>query len=339
MTPTIAAREIQRPRPVLRTILAMTKKVEPQPEVRGSSATSWTEVRVDVPLGWQELIAEALSFGPCTTVALGTTSIAARQPSEDSEAVRTFVMAKDDNPAFRSAVQAKLDELAETVGVDELRGLKVAFKPLPPEDYATSWRKDWKPFRVGRLVLLPPWRKEGPPRETDIRFTIEPGGSFGSGRHASTRTCLRVIDLRIRGGERVLDAGTGSGILSVAATMLGAKSAVGFDIDPASKTSAEELADDNGVAARCDFREGDFSVLGDDETGFDVVVANIYADVLQAHAAELKRRLGPDGWFAFSGCRIDHRDATVAKMSEVGLTVHEERRRGRWVTLVGGHSQ
>ena len=338
MGSTIAADEFQRPRPVLRTILGMTKKVEPQPEVRGDSATGWTEVRVDVPLGWQELIAEAMSFGPCTTVALGTTSIAARQPSANSEAVRTFVMAKDDTPLFRTSVQAKLDALADTVGVDELRGLRVAFKALPPEDYATSWRKDWKPFRVGRLVLLPPWREEAPPRASDLRLTIQPGGSFGSGRHASTRTCLRVIDLRIRGGERVLDAGTGSGILSVAATMLGARSAVGFDIDPASKTSAEELAGDNGVADRCDFREGDFGVLGEDETGFDVVLANIYADVLQAHAAELKRRLAPEGWFAFSGCRIDHRDATVAKMSEVGLTVHEERRRGRWVTLMGGHS-
>jgi ribosomal protein L11 methyltransferase len=316
----------------------MTPETKQAPSDSHPSPGGWTEVRVDVPMGWHELVGEALSFGPCTTVALGTTSIAARQPDADTEAVRTFVMAKDDSATFRAEVEAKLDALAETVGVDELRGLKVSFKPLPPEDYATSWRKDWKPFRVGRLVLLPPWREEGPPRAEDIRLTIEPGGSFGSGRHASTRTCLRVIDLRIRGGERVLDAGTGSGILSVAATMLGAKSAVGFDIDPASKTSAEELADTNGVAARCDFREGDFSVLGADETGFDVVLANIYADVLQAHAAELKERLAPSGWFGFSGCRIDHRDATVAKMKEVGLEVHEERRRGRWVTLVGGHS-
>lgn len=315
----------------------MTNKADSGSTDAGQNALGWTEVRVDVPLGWQELVGEALSFGPCTTVALGTTSIAARQPDADAEAVRTFVMAKDDHPAFRASVQAKLEALGEAVGVDELRGLKASFKPLPPEDYATSWRKDWKPFRVGDLVLLPPWREEGPPRASDLRLTIQPGGSFGSGRHASTRTCLRVIGLRIQGNERVLDAGTGSGILSVAATLLGAKSAVGFDIDPASKTSAEELAEGNGVAAQCDFREGDFSVLAADETGFDVVLANIYADVLQAHAAELKRRLAPDGWFAFSGCRIDHRDATVAKMAEVGLEVHEERRRGRWVTLVGGH--
>ncbi|QDV05239.1 Ribosomal protein L11 methyltransferase [Planctomycetes bacterium Poly30] len=302
------------------------------------SKMGWTEVRVDVPQGWQELVAETLNFGPCTTVAFGTTSIAARQPEEGHDAVRTFVMAQDDTPSFRQRVQVKLDELVELIGVEELTGLRADFKPLPPEDYATSWRKDWKPFRVGRLVLLPPWREEGPPRESDIRFTIQPAGSFGSGRHASTRTCLRVIDQRIRGGERVLDAGTGSGILSVAATLLGAESAVGFDIDPVSKPTADELAEDNGVAARCDFRPGDFSALREDEIGFDVVLANIYADVLQAHAAEFHRRLAPTGWFAFSGCRFDHRDATVAKMNEVGLRIDEERQRGRWVTFVGARA-
>ncbi|MEM8709811.1 MAG: 50S ribosomal protein L11 methyltransferase [Planctomycetota bacterium] len=304
-----------------------------------ADARGWTEVRVDVPLGWQELVAECLSFGPCTTVALGTTSIAARQPSAEHEAVRTFVAASDDTPAFRQEIQARIDGLAESIQAPDLIGLQARFKRLPPEDYATSWRKDWKPFRVGRLVLLPPWWEgDAPPRSNDIRLTIEPGGSFGSGRHASTRTCLRVLDQRIEGGERVLDAGAGSGILSVAAALLGAANTLGFDIDPASRKSGDDLAGDNGVAERCEFRKGDFSALEASDGEFDVVLANIYADVLQAHAADLKSRLRPDGWFAFSGCRIDHRDATVARVDEVGLAVEEERRRGRWVTLVGGHA-
>ena len=99
--------------------------------------------------------------------------------------------------------------------------------------------------------------------------------------------------------------------------------------------SAAELAEDNGVAQRCSFRRGDFGVLEDGETGFDVVLANIYADVLQAHAEELRARLSPDGWFCFSGCRIDHRDATVAKLAEIGLEIDEEHVCGRWVTMTG----
>lgn len=295
----------------------------------------WTEIRVDAPVGWHELVAEALAFGPCTTVVLGTTSIAATQPEPGDEAVRTFVHAEADTPALRADIEARLTALVEIVGDDELSGLAPRFKPLPAEDYATSWRKAWKPFRVGHLVLLPPWRDEGPPRTTDIRLTIEPGGSFGSGRHATTRTCLRVLGQRIRGGERILDAGAGSGILSVAGTLLGAESALGFDIDPAAGPCGRSLAGDNGVSERCTFRQGDFSVLEDSDTAFDVILANIYADVLQAHAVELAARLAPGGWFAFSGCRIDHRDATVLALEAAGFVIEDERHRGRWVTFVG----
>lgn len=297
--------------------------------------TSWTEIRVDVPLGWQELVGEALTFGPCSTVVFGTTSVAAEPAPEGRIAVRGFVMTPEDTPALRDELATRLAGLVDAVGDPELSGLAARYKALPPEDYGTSWRKDWKPFRVGRLVLLPPWCEEGPPRETDLRLTIQPGGSFGSGRHATTRTCLRVLDRRISGGERILDAGAGSGVLSVAAALLGAGSTLGFDIDPASPVSAGELAEDNGVAERCTFRRGDFSVLAADETGYDVVLANIYADVLQAHAEELRDRLSPTGWFCFSGCRIDHRDATVAKLSQVGLEIDEEHVCGRWVTMTG----
>ncbi len=299
----------------------------------------WTEIRVDVPSGWHELVGEALALGPCTTVILGTASIAAEEAANDSSVVRTFVLATDDTPALRAELEAKLAALAEATGAPELGELAAIYTALPPEDYATSWRKDWKPFRVGRLVLLPRWREEGPPRSTDVRLTIEPGGSFGSGRHASTRTCLRVLDRRVLGGERVLDAGAGSGVLSVAATLLGARTAIGFDIDPASGPSARELAGLNGVADRCEFRHGDFSVLTDADSNFDVVFANIYADVLQAHAPELAARLSPNGWFAFSGCRSDHRDATADALERAGLVVEEERQMGRWVTFVGGHAR
>lgn len=297
--------------------------------------TSWTEIRVDVPAGWQELVGEALSVGPCSTVVFGTTSVAATPAAEGCIAVRGFLPTADDTPALREELEGRLGELEAAVGDPELSGLAPSYRALPPEDYATSWRKDWKPFRVGRLVLLPPWCEDGPPRTSDIRLTIQPGGSFGSGRHATTRTCLRILDRRIRGGERVLDAGAGSGVLSVGAALLGAKSALGFDIDPASPTSATELAEDNGAADRCTFRRGTFDVLDESETAFDVVLANIYADVLQANAEELFARLAPGGWFCFSGCRIDHKAATLARLAEVGFHLDEEHVCGRWATLVG----
>ena len=299
------------------------------------AASAWTEVRVDVPRGWHELVAEAIAWGPCTSVMLGPTSIAAARPAVDEQAVRTFVMARDDTPELRAAIQARLERLMEAVGDPEVSGLEAHFKRLPPEDYATSWKKSWKPFRVGRLALLPPWRAEGPPRPSDIRLTIEPGGSFGSGRHPTTRTCLREIDRRIRRGDRVLDAGTGSGILSVGAALLGARETFGFDMDPASKPCADELASANGVANVCTFQENDFKALDEIDGSFDAVFANIYADVLMTYCYDLGLRLKPDGWFAFSGCRIDHVDATREALLASDLVVDEERLRGRWMTFIG----
>ena len=287
-----------------------------------------------VPQGWQELVAELIALGPCTSAAFGRPTLATAEAPEGFEYVRTFLPSHEDTDAQRAALSEVIGSLAERTGAEELEGLSVEFKPLPPEDYATSWKKSWKAFRVGPLCLLPPWdERELTPHEK--RLTIEPGGSFGSGRHATTRTCLRVLTRRIRGGEVVLDAGCGSGILSVAAALLGARSTLGFDIDSNSEVAGELLAADNGVEPACAFRTGGFEVLREDETGYDVVLANIYSDIIQQYAAELRDRLAPSGWFAFSGCPAHHETATVEAIEAAGLVIEEHLVRGRWHTFVG----
>jgi ribosomal protein L11 methyltransferase len=296
-----------------------------------SAPVRWTEVRVLAPEAWQELVAEALAFGPCTSVAFGRPSLGADAAPEGFDYVRTFLPSTEDSPAVREQLVGALRSLAERTGARELTELSVEFKPLPPEDYATSWKKSWKPFRARRLCVLPSWTPHGP-RAGDRVLKLEPGGAFGTGRHATTRTCLFVLQERIRGGESVLDAGSGSGILAVTAVLLGARSAVGFDIDPTAKAYADALAADNGVADRCAFLTGGFELA---RGTFDLVLANIYADVVQLHARTLGDALAPRGWFAFSGCAAQHADATRAALRSAGLALEEERVRGRWHTFVG----
>ncbi len=299
-----------------------------------NSPLTWIEVRLLVPLGWQELVAETMMVGPCTSAVFGRPNLGVAEAPPGLDYVRTYISKAEDTPQLRGELQQAISDLAERTGEPELEGLQLAFKELPPEDYATSWKKSWKPFRVAPLCLLPPWdeREVGP---GELRLTIQPGGSFGSGRHATTRTCVRVLTRRIRGGERVLDAGAGSGILSVASTLLGAKSALGFDIDPYSGDACSDLARDNGVMERCTFRTGGFEVLGEADREFDVVLANIYSDVIQLHAGALAERLSPDGWFAFSGCPHQHLTATLEAIEGAGLVVEEPLVRGRWHTFVG----
>ena len=297
------------------------------------SAVAWTEVRVIAPLGWQELVAEALALGPCTSVAFGRPSLASDPAPEGCEFVRTFFASTEDTPALRARIARELASLAERSGASELAGLAAEFRPLPPEDYATSWKKSWKAFRVGRIAVIAPW-SAARPRADDLVLRLEPGGAFGSGRHPTTRACLAAIQRRIVPGSRVLDAGSGSGILSVAAALCGAREAFGFDIDPVAEPYAGALATDNGVAASVRFATGGFELLEGAGT-FDAVLANIYADVVQANAARLAVVLRPGGWFAFSGCAADHARATADAIAAAGLALEEQRVRGRWHTFVG----
>jgi ribosomal protein L11 methyltransferase len=297
------------------------------------SAPGWTEIRVLVPIGWQELVAETLAIGPCTSVAFGRPTLASEPEPEGFEYVRTFVASGSDTPALRAEVRASLESLAARAEVEELAGMALEFRELPPEDYARSWRKVWKPFRVGRIAVVAPWW-ESVLRASDLRLELEPGGAFGSGRHATTRMCLRLLQERLVPGTRLVDAGSGSGILAVAAALLGAREALGFDIDPNAEAWAEDLAQRNGAAARARFRTAGFECLPG-LGRFDALVANIYSDVVIEHAPALREALVPGGWFVFSGCAQQHARATRAAIEAAGSKVEEERVRGRWHTFAG----
>jgi ribosomal protein L11 methyltransferase len=278
-------------------------------------------------------VAEALAVGPCTSVAFGRPSLGTDEPPEGWDYVRTYVLEGEDTPELRAELARALATLAHAVGVAELAGISPRFRRLPPEDYANSWRKSWKPMRVAGFAIVPrDWH--GALRPDDRRLWLEPGGAFGTGRHPTTRGCLRVLRRRIVPAARVLDAGCGSGILAVAAAVLGAR-AFGFDLDPSAIPYARELAQWNGVEGSCEFAAGGFEVLGERERGFDGVLANIYADLIAAHASDLAERIKPGGWFAFSGCVREKRAATLAAIAAAGLDLEELATRGRWDTYSG----
>ena len=296
-------------------------------------ANQWTEIKVCVPTGWQELVAEALQTSLCTSVQVGDHSIASEPPPANHLHVRSYVLTDQDTPQLRAAVTRNLKALAQAD--EQLAGLNAQFKVLPPEDYATSWKKSWKPFRLRSqaraLRVIPPWEQD--PQSEELQLILEPGGAFGSGRHATTRTCMAVLLERIQGGERVLDAGMGSGILAVCALLLGAGSAHGFDIDPVATQSANELAQANSVAEQTHFATGGFECCP--QGPFDVVLANIYADIISIQAPHLASALAPGGWFAFSGCPAHHEASTRRAIQKAGLAIQETRQRGRWFTFVG----
>lgn len=299
-----------------------------------SPTLAWTEVLVLAPLGWSELVAESLALGPCTSVAFGAPSLGSESPPEGFDYVRTFVPESQDTPALRAGLTRALSGLAELTGAAELVGLAPRFRRLPPEDYANSWRKSWKPFRVGDLaVVSPDW--PGVPRASDRVLRLQPGGAFGTGRHPTTRACLRFLQGWPLAGARVLDAGTGSGVLAVAALLWGAREALGFDVDPHAVPYARDLAEENGVADRCRFEAAGMERLAGERESFDALFANLYADLILAHAPALARALRPRGRFAVSGCVRARRAEVEGALSAAGLEVRARAERGRWDAFEG----
>ena len=198
------------------------------------------------------------------------------------------------------------------------------------EDWETAWKQYYHAMDIGeRLAIVPSWEDYPTDR---ITLTLDPGMAFGTGTHETTALCLETLDACIRGGERVLDIGTGSGILAIAALKLGAASAEGVDIDPMCVRTAGENAALNGVADRLTVLVGD---LSDKATGtYDVICANIVANAIKALAPSAAPLLKEGGVFMASGV-INEREAEVAAALEsAGFTLTETKRKNGWVCFV-----
>jgi ribosomal protein L11 methyltransferase len=222
------------------------------------------------------------------------------------------------------------------------RGLNCEYTaaPLADNDWAYSWQKYYKPLEIGRrLYVVPQWMREEPVPHGRVPFYLNPGLTFGTGSHASTQLCLEGVEEHTVPGRDVLDLGCGSGILSIAALCLGAKSAVAVDIDPKAVDVAYENAALNGIGKdRYTVRAG--NVLSDTALAvelarkrYHLVLANIVADVIIPLAPQAPGLLEEDGIFLCSGI-IDVRAGEVeAALKRAGLTVTGKREKNGWAAL------
>ena len=212
--------------------------------------------------------------------------------------------------------------------------------PLRENDWATSWQKYYKPLSIGeRLYVVPEWEKGEPVPDGRTALYLNPGLTFGTGNHASTRLCLEWTEQSVKEGAKVLDLGCGSGILSIASLLLGATSAIGVDIDPKAVDVAYENAALNGVGRdRYTVLAGD--VLSDQDlvsrlgTGkYALVLANIVADVIIPLSAKAGDFLTEDGVFLCSGIIDTRADEVQAALEKNGLHVFDRQEQNGWVAL------
>lgn len=180
---------------------------------------------------------------------------------------------------------------------------RFTIKPVRREDWAESWKRHFRPLDVSpRLLIRPSWSRRKARRGQRV-LVLDPGLSFGTGQHPTTGFCLAQIDAvaASQPGFSLLDVGTGSGILALAAARLGAGRVDAFDFDPVSVRVAEENARRNRLAERVNLRRGDVAKLALRGPGYDVVCANLTADLLEAHLGRMVARLRPQGVLVLAG--------------------------------------
>src|SRR3954468_4551477 len=240
--------------------------------------------------------------------------------------VRTFLSAADVAPETIEEIRQALWHLGRLRSIGDLEVTE-----RTEEDWANAWKEHYSVHRVGRRVLVKaPWH-DYDPAPNEIIVELDPGMAFGTGLHPSTQLAMIGIEDELKPGDRILDVGTGSGVLATAAALLGASTVYGVDIEPVAVRSARENADRNGVGAVVHIEQGS---VGDGQGEYDLVVANIIARILIELASSLARAVRPGGTLILGGI-IDTKEAAVRDaFDEVGLTHVRREQCEDWVSLV-----
>lgn len=234
-----------------------------------------------------------------------------------------------DQPPNRETVRTKLADALRVYDLPTSSVREMNFREVADEDWLGEWKKNWQPVKTGRFIVAPPW-SEVPEESSQIVIRIEPGMAFGTGTHETTRLCLTAIEKHFDGGS-LLDVGTGTGVLAIAAAKLFSDATVeACDTDLDAVAIASENARLNGVAETISFRVG---TVEEDTASANMVCANLTADVILNLLPAL---LGAScGRLVLSGILDSQAEAVKARLRECGIAAPIEiMQDGEWVAIV-----
>jgi len=240
-----------------------------------------------------------------------------------------------------------LCRVGEALGALDYGGINVGTLTMRQEHandetWLNEWKKHFKPLRIGRVVVVPEWEAFAPQNADDIIFMIDPGTAFGTGQHQTTQLCVHAVQKWVNADDAVLDVGCGSGILAIISMLLGASQVYAIDVDPAGAIAAtKKNASLNPIdTTKLTIRAGDVLTCEHTRAGvgyakYDVVVANIVADVIIPLAPLAAKFAKPGGLFVSSGIITERLDDVLAAFAAANITVLETTELEGWHSVVG----
>jgi ribosomal protein L11 methyltransferase len=308
----------------------------------------WTEIEVTTTVEAAEAVAEVLQSAGCQGVIYHDPNLA-NDPGNtytgDLLDEKLTEISADDSYRLSGylpvvdGLESKLEEIREGLKrVGEFLPLGdggITLRRVAEENWAEAWKAYFHPEVIGRVVIRPTWEKYRP-EPGQVVIDLDPGMAFGTGTHPSTRLCMELLQDANPSGLSVLDLGTGSGILAIAAAKLGSNSVTAVDIDPVAVKVAQENAQTNQLGDKIRILQGDLVTAIPGET-YDLVVANIIASVIVELLPQVPQVLKPNGCFIAAGI-IDTRASEVEEAVErAGLRVLRKVASQEWVAYMVSH--
>lgn len=261
------------------------------------------------------------------------------QLTQGNPSVTVYIPENAQGAEQMTAMKSLLAQLKSGPQAAEFGSLHVTMKGIREEDWANNWKQYFKPLPIGeRLWITPTWVDEPVPAgRTALR--IDPGSSFGTGQHDTTKLCLTFLEQCVTDGAKILDIGCGSGILSIGAMLLGAKSSIAIDIEQNAAEAAAENAARNGIDLAhyetiCGNILEDEALVERLGTGYDVICANIVADILIAMRKLFVRFMKPQAKLMLSGIIDERLDEVLEAMKQEGLTVLKIEQSAGWAAVL-----
>ena len=249
--------------------------------------------------------------------------------TEETKIMAYFSEEETNLPEKIAVIKEKIRNLTE-FGLSIGSGT-VELSNVNQEDWESAWKQYFKPVHVtDRIVVKPEW-EEYSPQEGEIVIEIDPGMAFGTGTHETTSMCINQIEKNLKSGDTVIDIGCGSGILSMAAVLLGAEKATGVDLDPVAVRVALENVELNNLQDKIEILHGNLTDVIREKA--DIVVANIMADIILILLEDVREFIKDDGLFISSGIIQEKRAAVEARLLEKNFSIVEVETKGEWCAI------